>query len=339
MARQPRAGATEGRRMSVTFQLSAELGPRPGDGAAERAERALGPVARIGRGGRPAPHVSFEFGPPKTEEAEATLWQVIRRLEPLKPKFVSVTYGAGGSTRERTHRTVVRMLQETSLTPVAHLTCVEASRAEVDEVIRDYWEAGIRHIVALRGDPPGKIGGVYTPRADGYANATELAGAIAGIAPFEVFVGVYPQLHPESGSMAQDIEVLKAKVDAGATRAITQFFFDIDSFLRFMDEVRRAGITIPVSAGIMPVTNFAGLKRMAKPCGIPLPAWLGNLFEGLDKDPEARRLVAASVAIEMCARLEEEGYRDFHFYTLNRLEGADLVYAICRVLGVREGTA
>jgi methylenetetrahydrofolate reductase (NADPH) len=298
----------------------------------------MGPVARIGGGGRPPPRVSFEFGPPKTTEAEETLWQAIRRLEPLHPEFVSVTYGAGGSTRERTHRTVVRMLQETSLVPAAHLTCVEASREEVDAVIRDYWEAGIRHIVALRGDPPGKIGGVYQPRVDGYANATELTAGIRALAPFEISVSAYPQLHPESASIDHEIDVLKAKVDVGACRAITQFFFDIDSYLHFMDRVRGAGVEIPVCAGIMPVTNFAGLKRMAKPCGIPLPDWLGNLFEGLDADPEARRLVAASVAIEMCARLEEEGFHDFHFYTLNRVEGADLVYAICRVLGVREAT-
>jgi methylenetetrahydrofolate reductase (NADPH) len=300
---------------------------------------ALGPVARAGLGGRPAPRISFEFGPPKTAEAETTLWQAIRRLEPLRPEFVSVTYGAGGSTRERTHRTVVRMLEESSLLPAAHLTCVEASREEVDGVIRDYWAAGIRHIVALRGDPPGKIGGVYRARPDGYANATELTAAIAAIAPFEISVGAYPQLHPESASIEHEIDVLKAKVDAGATRAITQFFFDIDCFLGFMDRVRGAGIEIPISAGIMPVTNFAGLRRMARPCGIPLPDWLDNLFDGLDADPEARRLVAASVAIEMCARLEQEGFRDFHFYTLNRPEGADLVYAICRVLGVREAKA
>jgi methylenetetrahydrofolate reductase (NADPH) len=302
----------------------------------EMAERALGPVARIGAGGRQAPSVSFEFGPPRTAKAEETLWQVIRRLEPLAPSFVSVTYGAGGSTRERTHRTVCRMLEETRLSPAAHLTCVDASREEVDEVIRAYWDAGIRHIVALRGDPPGAMGGAYAPREDGYCNATELTAAIAAIAPFEISVGAYPQLHPESGSIDKEIEVLKAKVDAGASRAITQFFYDIDAFLTYMDRVRRAGITIPVSAGIMPVTNFAGLQKMAAPCGIPLPGWLGNLFDGLDADPEARRLVAASVAIEMCARLEEEGFFDFHFYTLNRLEGADLVYAICRVLGVRE---
>jgi len=302
------------------------------------ADTALGPVARAGGanfgvGGRPRPTVSFEFSPPKTPEAEESLWEAIRRLEPLDPTFVSVTYGAGGSTRDRTHRTVLRMLKETSLRPAAHLTCVEASRGDVDEVIRDYWDAGIRHIVALRGDPPGQIGGTYVPRADGYCNATELTAGIRAIAPFEVSVGLYPQTHPESGSIDHDIDVLKAKIDAGATRAITQFFFDIDGFLRFMDRVRKAGVTIPISPGIMPVTNYKGLKKMAGPIGIEVPAWLANLFEGLDKDPETRRLIAASVASEMCARLAEEGFSDFHFYTLNR---AELVYAICRVLGVRE---
>ena len=304
----------------------------PADGAAS----ALGPVARAGGRRRCRLNVSFEFSPPKTPEAEENLWQAIRRLEPLNPEFVSVTYGAGGSTRERTHRTVLRMLRETTLKPAAHLTCVEASRVEVDEVIADYWNAGVRHIVALRGDPPGRIGGVYEPRADGYANATELSLAIRTAAPFEVSVGLYPQVHPESLSVDHDIDVLKAKVDAGASRAITQFFFDIDGFLRFMEKVRAAGVTIPICAGIMPVTNFKALKSMAAPCGIDLPAWLGNLFEGLDKDPETRRLIACSVAAEMCARLEEEGFPDFHFYTLNR---ADLVYAICRVLGVREDAA
>jgi methylenetetrahydrofolate reductase (NADPH) len=294
---------------------------------------ALGPVARAGVGGQPRPRVSFEFSPPKTAEAEENLWAAIRRLEPLKPAFVSVTYGAGGSTRDRTHRTVLRMLKETTLKPAAHLTCVEASRDDVDEVIRDYWNSGIRHIVALRGDPPGQIGGVYTPRPDGYCNATELTEGIRRIAPFEVSVGLYPHVHPESSGIDHDIDVLKAKIDAGATRAITQFFFDVDSFLRFMDRVRKAGVTIPISPGIMPVTNFTGLKKMSGPIGIQLPNWLGNLFDGLDKDPETRRLIAASVASEMCARLAEEGFGDFHFYTLNR---ADLTYAICRVLGVRE---
>jgi methylenetetrahydrofolate reductase (NADPH) len=296
-------------------------------------EAVLGPVARAGAGGSGRPNVSFEFSPPKTPEAEETLWEAIRRLEPLSPTFVSVTYGAGGSTRDRTHRTVLRMLKETTLRPAAHLTCVEASRGEVDEVIQDYWDAGIRHIVALRGDPPGQIGGTYTPRSDGYRNATELTTGIRAVGDFEVSVGLYPHVHPESPSIDHDIDVLKAKIDAGATRAITQFFFDLDGFLRFMDRVRSAGVTIPISPGIMPVTNFKGLKKMAGPIGIQLPGWLGNLFDGLDRDPDTRRLLACSVATEMCARLAEEGFSDFHFYTLNR---ADLTYAICRVLGVRE---
>ena len=301
--------------------------------AVRKVTTALGPVARSGERRLSRLNVSFEFSPPKTPESEEGLWQAIRRLEPLSPSFVSVTYGAGGSTRERTHRTVSRIAQETGLKPAAHLTCVNASRAEVDAVIRDYWEAGVRHIVALRGDPPGSLGGAYQPNPDGYANATELTAGIKAIAPFEVTVGLYPQMHPESPSIEHDIDVLKAKVDAGATRAITQFFFDTDAFLRFCDKARRAGVSVPISPGIMPVSNFKGLQRMAGPCGIELPGWLATLFDGLDSDPDTRRLIACSVAAETCARLEEEGFSDFHFYTLNR---ADLVYAICRVLGVRE---
>jgi methylenetetrahydrofolate reductase (NADPH) len=304
------------------------------------APSALGPIARVserrqGKTTNPL-SISFEFSPPKTPEMEESLWACIRRLAPLSPEFVSVTYGAGGSTRDRTHRTVLRILDETPLKAAAHLTCVNASREEVDAVIRGYWEGGIRHIVALRGDPPGALGGVYEPRADGYANGTELTAAITRIAPFEVSVSLYPQKHPESPSLAHDIDVLKAKVDAGATRAITQFFFDMDGFLRFVDQVRKAGVTIPILPGIMPVTNYKGLVKMAGPIGIELPGWIGNLFDGLDKDPDTRRLIACSVAAEMCAKLEEEGFSDFHFYTLNR---ADLVYAICRVLGVREASA
>ena len=251
---------------------------------------------------------------------------------------MSVTYGAGGSTRERTHRTVKRILDETQLKPAAHLTCVGASREEVDEVIREYWQTGVRHIVSLRGDPPpgeGGIGGVYVPRADGYANATELTRAVRAVAPFEVLVGVYPEKHPESPSIEHDIDVLKQKIDAGATLGISQFFFDLDAFLRFVDKVRAAGITIPIVPGVMPVTNFNGLKTMAAACQTAIPSWLANLFEGLDDDAETRRLIACSVAAEMCAKLREQGFEDFHFYTLNR---ADLVYAICRVLGVREAT-
>lgn len=294
----------------------------------------LGPVARAGSN-RDAVRVSFEFFPPKSDEAEANLWTAIRRLEPLHPAFVSVTYGAGGSTRERTHRTVQRIISETTLRPAAHLTCVEASRDEVDEVIEGYKTIGVDHIVALRGDPPGGdgIGGAYAPRADGYANATELTQAISRIGGFDITVGAYPEKHPESPSIDHDIEVLKAKVDAGATRAITQFFFDIEAFLRFRDRVRAAGVSIPLIPGVMPVSNFNGLKRMSAACGAALPDWLAAHFDGLDDDPETRKLLAASVAAEMCARLQEEGFSDFHFYTLNR---ADLVYAICRVLGVRE---
>lgn len=294
----------------------------------------LGPVARAGSN-RDAVRVSFEFFPPKSDEAETNLWTAIRRLEPLNPAFVSVTYGAGGSTRERTHRTVTRMLAETTLKPAAHLTCVEASREDVDQVIRDYKAAGVNHIVALRGDPPGGagIGGVYTPRPDGYANATELTQAISRVGGFDVTVGAYPERHPESPSIDHDIDVLKAKIDAGATRAVSQFFFDIDAFLRFRDRVRAAGVTIPLIPGIMPVSNFNGLKRMSAACGASVPDWLEGHFDGLDDDPETRKLLAASVAAETCARLQEEGFSDFHFYTLNR---ADLVYAICRVLGVRE---
>jgi methylenetetrahydrofolate reductase (NADPH) len=294
----------------------------------------LGPVARAGQDAS-RPRVSFEFFPPKSDEAEASLWKAIQRLAPLNPAFVSVTYGAGGSTRERTHRTVERILNETDLRPAAHLTCVDAGRDEVDAVIEGYKAAGVRHIVALRGDPPGGvgIGGAYQPRADGYANATELTRAISRIGGFDITVGAYPEGHPESPSIDHDIAVLKAKVDAGATRVISQFFFDMDAFLRFRDRVRAAGVTIPLIPGVMPVSNFAGLQRMCGSCGTSIPNWLAAHFDGLDGDPETRKLIAASVAAETCARLQEEGFQDFHFYTLNR---ADLVYAICRVLGVRE---
>ncbi|WP_292036095.1 MULTISPECIES: methylenetetrahydrofolate reductase [NAD(P)H] [unclassified Brevundimonas] len=297
----------------------------------------LGPVARAGSN-QNAVNVSFEFFPPKSDEAEANLWSAIRRLEPLNPAFVSVTYGAGGSTRERTHRTVQRIISETTLRPAAHLTCVEASRAEVDEVIEGYKAIGVDHIVALRGDPPGGdgIGGAYVPRADGYANATELSQAINSVGGFDITVGVYPERHPESPSIDHDIDVLKAKVDAGATRAVSQFFFDIEAFLRFRDRVRAAGVTIPLIPGIMPVSNFKGLSRMSAACGASIPDWLAAHFDGLDEDPETRKLLAASIAAETCARLQEEGFSDFHFYTLNR---AELVYAICRVLGVRETKA
>lgn len=279
------------------------------------------------------PTVSFEFFPPKSLEGSFRLWDCCNVLGPLLPEFVSVTYGAGGTTRTLTHDAVGTIHKHYRLTVAAHLTCVEASREEVDAVIRDYWEAGVRHIVALRGDPPGGIGGAYTPGPESYRHATELTAAITRVAPFEISVGLYPEKHPESPSLDHDIDVLKAKIDAGATRAITQFFFDVDAFLRFHDRVRSAGVTIPIVPGIMPVTNYKGLVRMSGMCGARVPAWLANLFEGLDDDPDTRRLIAGSVAAEMCARLEEEGFTDLHFYTLNR---ADLVYAICRVLGLRE---
>lgn len=303
--------------------MTADLGSNP----------SIGPVAQAAGRDQRGVRVSFEFFPPKTPEMETSLWSCIDRLAPLGPQFVSVTYGAGGSTRERTHRTVKRILDETKLAPAAHLTCVNASRDEVDEVIRQYWAAGVRHIVALRGDPPEGLGGAYVPRPDGYANATELCAGIAKIAPFDLSVSVYPEKHPESPSLTHDIDVLKAKIDAGATRAISQFFFDIDAYSRFIDQVRAAGITIPILPGIMPVTNFKGLVKMAAACQTTIPAWLANLFDGLDDDAETRRLLACAIAAEMCAKLEERGFKDFHFYTLNR---ADLVYAICRVLGVRE---
>ena len=303
--------------------MTADLGSNP----------SIGPVAQAAGRDQRGVRVSFEFFPPKTPEMETSLWSCIDRLAPLGPQFVSVTYGAGGSTRERTHRTVKRILDETALSPAAHLTCVNASREEVDEVIRQYWDASVRHIVALRGDPPEGLGGAYVPRPDGYANATELCAAIAKVAPFDLSVSVYPEKHPESPSLAHDIDVLKAKIDAGATRAISQFFFDIDAYSRFIDQVRAAGITIPILPGIMPVTNFKGLVKMAASCQTTIPAWLANLFDGLDDDAETRRLLACAIAAEMCAKLEERGFKDFHFYTLNR---ADLVYAICRVLGVRE---
>ncbi|MEM9964594.1 MAG: methylenetetrahydrofolate reductase [NAD(P)H], partial [Asticcacaulis sp.] len=276
--------------------------------------------------------VSFEFFPPKSDEMEQTLWSSIRRLEPLNPSFVSVTYGAGGSTRERTHRTVKRMLDETGLKPAAHLTCVEASREEVDEVIRAYWDAGVRHIVALRGDPPSGMDGQYVPRADGYANATELTQAIKRIADFEVSVGVYPEKHPQSPSLEFDLDVLRQKVDAGATRGISQFFFEPETFLRFRDAVADAGIQIELTPGIMPVTNFKGLKRMAAACEAAIPEWLSELFAGLDDEAETRKLLASAVAMEQVLNLEREGVHNFHFYTLNR---AELVYSICRVLGLK----
>jgi methylenetetrahydrofolate reductase (NADPH) len=277
-------------------------------------------------------NVSFEFFPPKTEKMENTLWQSIKTLETLDPSFVSVTYGAGGSTRERTHKTVKRILDETSLKPAAHLTCVDASRNEVDDIIHAYCDAGVDHIVALRGDPP-TIGKPYTPHPEGYQNAAELVGGIRSISSdFEISVAAYPEQHPDSPTLAADLENLKRKVEAGATRAITQFFFEPDSYFRFVDHCQSYGIDVPIIPGILPVTNFNTLKSFAGSCGTSVPDWLHKLFEGLDERPQTRSLVAATVAGEMCKQLYAGGVRDFHFYTLNR---AELTYAICHMLGLR----
>jgi methylenetetrahydrofolate reductase (NADPH) len=276
--------------------------------------------------------VSFEFFPPKTEEMEAALWEAIGRLAPLSPAFVSVTYGAGGSTRERTHNTVRRIIAETSLAPAAHLTCVAAGRDEIDGVVRAYVAAGVRHIVALRGDPPGGLTERYAPHPEGYVNAADLVAGIRRIADIEVSVAAYPEKHPDSASVDADIDNLQAKVDAGASRAITQFFFDNDLYFRFLDRVRARGITIPVVPGILPVQNFKQTRVFAERCGAAIPASLADRFTGLDDDAPTRRLIAAAVAVEQVMDLVDRGVTDFHFYTMNR---ADLVFAICHLLGVR----
>jgi methylenetetrahydrofolate reductase (NADPH) len=275
--------------------------------------------------------VSFEFFPPKTEKMEQTLWESVKTLEPLGPRFVSVTYGAGGSTRERTHNTVVRIARETSLTPAAHLTCVEASRSEIEEVALGYWQAGVRHIVALRGDPP-VPGRSFEARPDGYANAIELVEGLKKVAPFEISVAAYPEIHPDSPTRAADLDNLKRKIDAGADRAITQFFFSPECFFRFRDEAAAAGIDAELVPGILPVSNVAQTRKFASQCGATIPVWMDNLFEGLDDLPAARQLVAATVAAELCGQLYAGGVRHFHFYTLNR---AELAYAICHLLGLR----
>ncbi len=275
--------------------------------------------------------VSFEFFPPKTEKMEQTLWTAIKRLQPLAPQFVSVTYGAGGSTRERTHATVARIRRETDLEPAAHLTCVGADRDEIDAVARSYWEEGIRHIVALRGDPPEQEAG-YTPYPGGYAYASDLVMGLKNIADFEISVAAYPETHPESQSLQDDLDNLKRKIDAGAGRAITQYFFDVDVFFRFLDRAAAAGIDVPIVPGILPVTNFARVTEFCRACGASVPPWMAQMFEGLDDDPETRKLVAATFAAEQCQLLQARGVKEFHFYTLNR---ADLSYAICHILGLR----
>jgi methylenetetrahydrofolate reductase (NADPH) len=281
-------------------------------------------------------NVSFEFFPPKTEKMEEALWAAIRRLEPLRPRFVSVTYGAGGSTRERTHTTVARLAGDTALTPAAHLTCVEATREEVDEVARAYKAAGVHHVVALRGDPPTGAGTKYAPHPGGYANAADLVAGLKRIGNFEVSVAGYPEKHPDSATAAADLDNLKAKVDAGAARVITQFFFDNAHYLRFLEAARAQGIWVPIVPGIVPIHNFKQVAGFAGRCGATMPSWLARRLDGLDNDPLTTHLVAAAVAAEQVMDLVDQGIRQFHFYTLNR---ADLVYAICHLLGLRPQAA
>jgi len=278
--------------------------------------------------------VSFEFFPPKTPEMEESLWRAVKRLEPLAPHFVSVTYGAGGSTRERTHKTVRRILTETGLVPAAHLTCVAAAREEILDVADEYWEMGVRHIVALRGDPPADTGS-DAPHPDGFAWASDLVAGLRSRRDFEVSVATFPEGHPQTRSLDAELDNLKRKIDAGATRAITQFFFDNWTFLRFVDRARKAGITVPIVPGIMPVTNFVQMTRFAGLAGASVPRSMAPLFEGLEHDPETRKLVAATVAAEQCQQLAGAGVTEFHFYTLNR---ADLTYALCHILGLRPRT-
>ena len=284
-----------------------------------------------------SPAISFEFFPPKTEEMERSLWDTIKRLAPLHPNFVSVTYGAGGSTRERTHSTIARILKETELLPAAHLTCVGAARGEIDDIVDRYHDVGVRHIVALRGDPPGGIGTSYYTHPDGYRSSAEL---VAGIrkrrGDIEVSVSAYPEKHPESRDIDADIDILKAKVDAGAARAITQVFFDNDLYLRYLDRVRARGIEIPIVPGIMPMHNFKQARNFVTRAGTTVPDWLAQKFDGLDDDPDTRKLVAATVAAGQVQKLAKHGVDTFHFYTMNR---ADLVFAICHLLGIRPNGA
>jgi methylenetetrahydrofolate reductase (NADPH) len=295
------------------------------------------PPAPNGHRAPRTPDISFEFFPPKTEEMERNLWETIKRLAPLAPNFVSVTYGAGGSTRERTHSTIARILAETDLLPAAHLTCVGAARGEIDDIVARYHEVGVRHIVALRGDPPGGIGTPYITHPDGYRNSAEL---VAGIkrrhGDIEISVSAYPEKHPESRDFDADIDFLKAKVDAGATRAITQVFFDNDLYFRFLDRVRARGIDIPIVPGIMPMHNFKQARNFVTRAGTSVPDWLAQKFEGLDDDPETRKLVAATVAAGQVQKLAKHGVDTFHFYTMNR---ADLVFAISHLLGIRPNGA
>ena len=278
--------------------------------------------------------VSFEFFPPRTQEAEQNLWRCVKRLEPLRPDFVSVTYGAGGSTRERTHATVKRIVQETTLRPAAHLTCVGSPKREIEEIARGYWEAGVRHIVALRGDMPnGEV--PYQAHSEGYASTPELIQGIRRIAPFEITVSAYPERHPDSPSRKHDIELLKRKVAAGASRALTQFGFDTDTVARFRDEAAREGVLVPIVPGLIPSTNIRGVARMAAKSGAAVPSWLLEIYDGLDADTDTRRILAAAVLAEQVQQLRRHGFEAFHFYTLNQ---ADLTYAACRLLGLKPAT-
>jgi methylenetetrahydrofolate reductase (NADPH) len=281
------------------------------------------------------PKVSFEFSPPKTPEAEEQLWRAIRRLEPLGPEFVSVTYGAGGSTRDRTHATVKRIVEETKLKPAAHLTCVAHPRREIDEIVQNYWDAGVRHIVALRGDMP-NMDGPYQPHPTGYASTPDLIEGIRKIGAFEISVSAYPERHPDSASLEHDIELLKRKVDAGASRALTQFGFDNDSIARFRDAAAKAGTSVPIAPGLIPTTNIKGISRMAAKAGASIPEWLTALYDGLDSDADARRIIAATVLADQVEQLRARGFNQFHFYTLNQ---ADLTFAACRLLGIQARAA
>ena len=278
--------------------------------------------------------VSFEFFPPKTEKMAETLWSSVETLAPLHPRFVSVTYGAGGSTRERTHATVERIVRETPIPAAAHLTCVNASCEEIDGIARSYWDAGVRHIVALRGDPP--EGSAYQPRSDGYADAAALVAGLKRVAPFEISVACYPEVHPQASCPEADLDTLKRKVEAGADRAISQFFFSPEAFFRFRDRVHAAGLDVEIVPGILPVSNVGQTRKFAGQCGAAIPEWMDEMLEGLDDHPTARQLIAATVAAELCGQLYAGGVRHFHFYTLNR---AELAYAVCHLLGVRAKAA
>ena len=276
--------------------------------------------------------ISYEFFPPKTPQMETQLWESVKRLEALKPHFVSVTYGAGGSTRERTHNIVARIARETKMKPAAHLTCVSSSKEEIDEILRGYWDAGVRHIVALRGDPPTGVGARFEANPEGYARSCDLVRGIRKAGDFEISVSTYPEVHPESASVEQDLDALAAKIDEGATRAITQFFFDNDVYFRFLDKARGRGMNIPIVPGIMPIRNFKQVAGFATKAGASVPRWIAERFEGLDDDPETRALVAATTVVEQVMGLARAGVDEFHFYTNNR---ADMVFAICHLLGVR----